>query len=76
MVLHKLLLGLWDETYNWRREIIYKYLGLGVVSKKAFTKTEAHSSMGERLVRYFIIGNALITEMKTTLTHNNKKYVQ
>ena len=46
------------------------------VFEKKITKIEAHAGMAERLVRDLAIGEALQIEIKATLAHTNKLYVQ
>ena len=49
------------------------YLGRDL--KKTFTKIEAYAGMAERLVRDLVVEDALQDEIKETLEHNNKSYV-
>ena len=44
--------------------------------KKTITKIEAHAGMAERLVRDLDIEEALQSEIKETLEHNNQSYVK
>ena len=45
------------------------------VFKKTFTKIEAYSGMAERTVRDLAIEEALQADIKETLKHNNRSYV-
>ena len=46
------------------------------MEKKTFTKIEAHAGMFKRMVRDLAIEEALQEEIKHTLEHNNKSYVE
>ena len=48
---------------------------LAWIQGKTFTKIEAYTGMAERLVRDFSVEEALQYEIKDTLEHNNKSYV-
>ena len=79
MVLYSLSVGLRDKTHRRGGERINKALGdvgstLEGFREKIFTKIEAHAGMAERLVRYFVIEEALQEEIKHTLEHNNQSY--
>ena len=51
------------------------WIYLGMYLKKTFTKIESYTGMAERPVRYLAIEEALQTEVKKTLEHNNQSYV-
>ena len=81
MVQYQLPMGFGDASHTRGGGGVNKKISWGCwiplagIWRKTFTKIEAHAGMAERLVRYLAIDEALQTEIKETLEHNNQSYV-